>query len=135
MLKRLVFTALLVAALAWPAAGQEKGSKEGPKKLSGSQTSSITATVEAIDTAKRELTLKGPGGKMVVLEVPDAVKRFNEIKVGDNLTFQYTEALVVEVHKADPSAKLGVSEEVGTERKPGAKPSGVISRQVKATVE
>ena len=134
MSKRIALTALLAAALAWPAVGQEKGSKEGPKKLSGSQTSSITATVEAIDSAKRELTLKGPGGEMVVLEVPESVKRFNEIKVGDHLTFQYTEALVVEVHKADASAKLGVSEEVGTERKPGAKPSGVVSRKVTATV-
>jgi Cu/Ag efflux protein CusF len=135
MSKRIALTALLAAALAWSAAGQEKGSKEGPKKLSGSQTSSITATVEAIDTANRELTLKGPGGKMVVLGVPEEVKRFNEIKVGDQLTFQYTEALVVEVHKADASAKLGVSEEIGTERKPEAKPSGVIRRRVTATVE
>lgn len=134
MLRRIALAALAAAALAWPAAGQEKAAKEGPKKLSGSQTSSITATVEAIDTAHRELTLKGPGGKVVVLQVPEAVKRFNEIKVGDNLTFQYTEALVVEVHKADASAKLGVSEEVGTERKPGARPAGVVSRKVTATV-
>jgi Cu/Ag efflux protein CusF len=137
MLRRFVLTSLVAAALAWPAVGQEKAAPKsgGPKKMAGSQMSSITATVEAIDSGKRELTLKGPDGKMVVLEVPEQVKRFNEIKVGDHLTFQYSEALVVEVHKADSSAKLGMSEEIGTERKPGAKPAGVISRQVKATVE
>jgi Cu/Ag efflux protein CusF len=137
MLKRVVLTAVLAAALAWPAAGQEKmESKGGSKKHTvGAETSSITATVEAIDTAKRELTLKGPDGNLVILEVPESVKRFDQIKVGDQLTAKYTEAIVVEVHKADPSAKLGTSEETGVEKKPGVKPSGVFSRQATATVE
>ena len=136
MLKRIVLTSLVAAALAWPTAGQEKAAPKsgGPKTLSGGQTTSITATVEAIDTARRELTLKGPGGRMVVLEVPEEVKRFSEIKVGDHLTFEYTEGLVIEVHKADSAAKLGTSEAVSAERKPGAKPSGVISRRMTATV-
>jgi hypothetical protein len=99
MLRRIALAALAAAALAWPAAGQEKAAKEGPKKLSGSQTSSITATVEAIDTAHRELTLKGPGGKVVVLQVPEAVKRFNEIKVGDQVVIRVTEALALAVVK------------------------------------
>jgi Cu/Ag efflux protein CusF len=137
MFKRVILTGLLAAALAWPAAGQEKAApkSDAPKKqLTGEHISSITATVEAIDTARREVTLKGPGGELVVMEVPESVKRFPEIKVGDHFTVRYTEALVIDVHHADSAAKLGMTEETGTERKPGAKPSGVLTRRITATV-
>ena len=137
MLKRIALAALLAAAFAWPAAGQEKEAAKGakPKVISGASVTSVTATVEAIDTANRELTLKGPKGNYVVMEVPEEVKRFDEIKVGDSLTFQYSEAVIVEVHKADPSAKVGMTEKMDIERQPGAKPAGVISRRMTATVE
>src|SRR5262249_50081908 len=98
------------------------------------QSTSITATVQAIDSAKRELTLKTSEGETVVMEVPESVQRFSAIKVGDRVNVKYREALVLDVHKADPSAKLGVSQERAVERKPGEKPSGIISQQVTATV-
>ncbi|HKF44196.1 MAG TPA: hypothetical protein VKG01_13930 [Thermoanaerobaculia bacterium] len=134
-MKRIALTALLAAALAAPAAGQEKGKDAGTRKVAEGSSTSITATVEAIDTQRRELTLKGPGGNLVVMEVPPEVKRFNEIKVGDHLTVQYKEAILVDLHKADSGAKLGMTEEIGGERKPGAKPAGVLTRRLNATVE
>jgi Cu/Ag efflux protein CusF len=124
--------AALAAVLAWPAAAQEKGHPE--KKVSERQSESITATVEAIDSAKRELTLKGPKGNYVVMECPDSVKRFNEIKVGDQITVKYMEALVLEVHKADSAAKLGTTGTMGVERMKSEKPAATVSRQVTATV-
>jgi len=134
MLKRILLTVILAAAFAWPASGQEKMQSKATK-MSESNSTSITATVEAIDTAKRELTLKGPEGKVVIMEVPESVKRFSEIKVGDQLNVRYTEALVVDVHKADASAKLGMSAEAGLEKTPGAKPAGVLTRTITSTVE
>src|SRR5262245_59578524 len=133
MVKKLLLTAAAVAALAWPAAGQDKTPE--PKVVAGANVTSVTASIEAIDTSKRELTLKGPKGNLMVMEVPETVKRFHEIKVGDLLTIKYAEAVVVEVHKADPSAKVGMSEKMDAERKAGAKPSGVITRTMTATVE
>jgi Cu/Ag efflux protein CusF len=130
---RILAAAALAAVLAWPVAAQEKGAKGGQMKM-GSQTASVTATVEAIDSAKRELTLKGPEGNVVVLGVPDSVKRFNEIKVGDRLTFKYTEAVALEVKKADSGAKLGMSAETGMEPIAGKRPAGVVSRKITATV-
>lgn len=128
----ILVAAALAAALAWPLAAQEKG--EPKKQMAGARSESITATVEAINTATRELTLKGPKGKIVVVEVPESVKRFPEIKVGDHINVRYTEALVLELHKADATAKLGMSTESGVERMPGKKPAGVVSRQITATV-
>ena len=122
----------LAVALAWPLAAQEK--TEPKKKIEKSQSQSITATVEAIDTARREVTLKGPKGRLVVVEVPEAVKRFSEIKVGDELTVNYSESVVIQVKKAEGTAKLGMGAETGVERTAGQKPGGVISRQITATV-
>lgn len=125
--------ASLAALIAWPLAAQTK--MEAKKPLEASDTQSITATVEAIDSAKREVTLKGPKGNVVVVEVPESVKRFSEIKVGDQLTVKYTESLVVALRKADPTAKLGTSTDEGMQRMEGAKPGAIVSRKVTATVE
>jgi Cu/Ag efflux protein CusF len=130
--KRVLAAAALAAVLAWPAAAQDK--KQSQTKVGGRHSESITATVEAIDSAKRELTLKGPKGNYVVMECPDSVKRFDEVKVGDKITVNYMEALVLELHKADSAAKLGMSETTGVERMKTEKPSATISRQTTATV-
>lgn len=124
--------AVLAAGLAWPLAAQEK--EEPKKQMAGARSESITATVEAINTAARELTLKGPRGNVVVVQVPESVKRFPEIKVGDRISVRYTEALVLELHEADATARLGVSAETGVERATGVKPAGVVSRRITATV-
>jgi len=126
---RLVADAALAAVFALPASAQEK------KPLTMGQAVSVTATVEAIDSASRVITLKGPDGSMVAVIVPDSVKRFSEIKVGDRLTIQYSESLVVAVKKADPSAKLGTMTDTGVQRGTGEKPSAVISQTTKAIVE
>jgi Cu/Ag efflux protein CusF len=133
--RRILSAAALAVSLAWPIAAQEKMQSKEPKTMGGAQVSSITATVEAIDTANRVLTLKDPDGNLVDVEVPDSVKRFSEIKVGDKLSFRYTEALVLELRKADPAAKLGMTVESGIERKQGEKPGAVVSRTITATVE
>ena len=106
---RILAATAFVAVLAWPVTAQEKMESQKPKSIGGAQVSSVTATVEAIDTANRVLTLKGSDGTLVDVEVPDSVKRFSEIKVGDKLNFRYTEALVLELRKADPAAKLGTT--------------------------
>jgi len=123
----------LAALVAWPLAAQAK--MEAKKPLEASETQSITATVEAVDSAAREITLKGPKGNVVVIEVPESVKRFSEIKVGDQLHVKYTESLVVALRKAEATAKLGTSTDTGVTRMEGAKPGAVVSRQITATVE
>jgi Cu/Ag efflux protein CusF len=125
--------AALAALVAWPLAAQDKMAAKKP--LEASDTQSITATVEAVDSANRELTLKGPKGNVVVVEVPDAVKRFSEIKVGDQLNVKYTESLIVALRKAEATAKLGTSTDTGVTRMEGPKPAAVVSRQITATVE
>jgi len=128
--------ALLAAALAWPLAAQDKtdAKKPAPKSVGGAQVSSVTASIEAIDTANRQVTLKGPDGNMVTVQVPDAVKRFSELKVGDKVTFRYTEAVVVQVQKATEDSKLGTNVDSSMEHGKTARPSGTVARTITSTV-
>jgi hypothetical protein len=62
-------------------------------------TAEVTGTVEAIDYAKRTVTLKGPEGKTRTIKVDPSVKRLAEVKKGDQVVARYTEAIAISVQK------------------------------------
>ena len=134
-LRRIHYAAFLAMAVAVLPAAAQDSMKAKSNKINDTQSTSVTATVEAVDAEHRELTLKSPKGEVVVIEVPEAVKRFSEIKVGDKLKIKYTEALVLELHKADSGAKLGTEYGEQIERAPGtSRPAGSVTRKIVATV-
>jgi hypothetical protein len=73
---------------------------EKPAVAGGRQVKAI-AEVTAVDPAKKTITLKGPKGKVVTLDVrnPD---QFKVVKVGDQVDVTYTEAIALSV---EPAAK------------------------------
>lgn len=58
---------------------------------------SLLAEVTAIDPAKREVTLKGPQGNEVTFEVSKALKRLDEVKVGDSVRVDYLVSVAAEL--------------------------------------
>ncbi len=74
-----------------------KGAKPGAVAV---ETSEITARVEDIDYKTRTVTLRGPQQKMVTLKVDKSVKRFNEVKKGDDIVVRRTEAMAIDVKPA-----------------------------------
>jgi Cu/Ag efflux protein CusF len=56
-----------------------------------------TATVEAIDTSTRTVTLKKPDGTFVSVVAGPDIKRLEEVKVGDKVNARYYENVVVRV--------------------------------------
>ena len=94
----LLFSAVLGATLALNAPAQET-KPAAPKPLSAERTLlvTVTAKVEAIDQAKREVTLKGPLGNVVTFVVDERVKRLNEVSVGDEVTADYYVSLAGEL--------------------------------------
>src|SRR5690348_3244965 len=66
---------------------------------------SATATVQAVDVEKRELTLKGPLGNVETLTVDKSVKRLNEIKVGDEVTAKYYISVAAELREPTAAEK------------------------------
>jgi hypothetical protein len=81
-----------VAAVALAPKGQEPGGV-------AVDTVELTATVEAIDYAKRTVTLRGPEGKTKTLKVDPSVERFPQVKMGDEVVVRHTEALAISVGK------------------------------------
>jgi len=57
------------------------------------------ATVEAIDLQKRTVTLRGPQGNAVTLKVDEQVKKFDQVKAGDEVVVRHTEAVAIAVQK------------------------------------
>jgi len=132
--------AVLGATLALSAPAQENQSA-APKPMSTERTIlvTVTAKVEAIDQAKREVTLKGPLGNVVTFVVDERVKRLNEFKVGDEVTADYYVSLAGELRaptKEEKKKPLIVVE--GAARAPkDASPAGRALRAIKvvATIE
>lgn len=100
---------------------------------SGGRADQITATVTAIDSANRLVTLKGKSETDVVKVGPE-VKNFDQIKVGDRVVVTYSQGLVLSLLKPDAKAgepSLTVS---GDTAAPGQKPAADAKATIKATV-
>jgi Cu/Ag efflux protein CusF len=64
------------------------------KTLPG-ETKTVTATVEAIEKASREVTVKKSDGTYDVFYMPSSIQRFDTLKVGDRITARYYETIVL----------------------------------------
>jgi hypothetical protein len=64
------------------------------------ETAEMTAKVEDIDYKARTVTLRGPQQKSVTVKVDKSVKRFNEVKKGDEIVVRHTEAVAIDVKPA-----------------------------------
>ncbi len=104
---------VLVVVFAQFALAQETDTKaKAPKKevqkpgAVAVETVSTTAVVDAIDTAKRAVTLKFADGKTQTFKLGPEVKNFDQIKVGDKVKATYAESIAVFVRKSNekPSA-------------------------------
>ena len=62
-------------------------------------TKQVVANVEAIDYASRTITLQRPDGSVKAFKVSDAVEKFDQIKKGDQVVLEYTEAIAISVEK------------------------------------
>jgi len=119
--------AILGVTLALNAPAQETQSA-APKLLSAERTIlvTVTAKVEAIDHAKREVTLKGPLGNVVTFVVDQRVKRLNEVSIGDEVTADYYVSLAGELRApTEEEKKTPLVILAGAARAPqGSSPAG-----------
>jgi len=95
-----------------------------------------SATVEAVDAAKRTVTLKGEAGQTKTLKCGPEVRNFDQIKVGDTVKLTFVDEVAAYVRKADapPMAEEGAMVALAPK---GAKPGVLMAEtaEVKAKVE
>lgn len=133
MHKSTLIAALVLAATAsFNASAQSSGAvvDRQPGKVGMAQAVNVTATISAIDAAKREITLKSPAGKEVTVVAGPEVKNFSQLKVGDNVDMQYVESLVLELKKGGGKPVARTEKDDMTSAKPGETPGAKGARKV-----
>jgi Cu/Ag efflux protein CusF len=135
----LMSTANAVNAMEERKVAQATGAKEEKSTAPAGETQGkeavrsvrLSGTVAAIDKDKGTVTLKGPKGRTVTLDVKDKAK-LDAIKVGDPVVATYMEAIAVQLAKAGGSPGV-TTQETRVSSKPGETPAGAIGRQVTVT--
>jgi len=94
----------------------------------------ITAKIEAIDKTSRLVTLTDKDGDTETIYCGPEVKRFDELKVGDTVTFRYYESIAYEIRKPGQPSGLPKTTDPAITRGTGPKPGGTIAKQETATV-
>ncbi len=91
-----------------------------------------TVTIEAIDHTNRLITFKDEAGATDMVQAGPGITRFDELKVGDKVTFKYYESLVFQVKKSGAAAPDMA--QAGVDVGGGKTPGGTMSRQLTMTV-
>jgi Cu/Ag efflux protein CusF len=126
--------ALCVAAAAFAAEPAKPQQKKKPNPVTQTRTETTKATIEAIEHDARLVTLKNDAGDYETIYVSPNIKRFDELQVGQTVTFKYTEAVVYELHKAGEAAPASSVSKQKVESHNTPKPSGTVSQKETATV-
>jgi len=97
-----------------------------PPSFLAEQVAEATATVTALDQAKRLISLKADDGREFTVEAGEEVRNFSQIEVGDEVTVQYYQALAAEVTKAEASDDDRAAVVLGARAAEGDRPAGAI---------
>lgn len=92
----------------------------------------LTGTVEAVDLAKRVVTIKGSKGRTVELKVGEEAKKLDQVKAGDKVVAKYYESIAFRMKKPGEAEGVTAEQAVGA-AKPGEVPAAVIANQVTVT--
>ena len=135
MIKLLSTATFIVGAAVFtsaPATAQSTSTIMGsaPGKVGVGQVTNVTATITAIDKAKRDVTLKGPQGNLLTVTAGPEVKNFDQLKVGDQVDMKYAEAVTMELKKGGGMIVQRTEQTGKVGAQPGAAPAGLMGREV-----
>jgi Cu/Ag efflux protein CusF len=102
--------------------------------ITRSNTTRATATIQAIDSTTRSITLRTKDGEEDTFKAGPDMVRFNELKVGDTVNFTYVESVVVQVRKPGSAGPTGTTGNAAITPSDGKKPGGTLAAQVQTTV-
>ena len=101
--------------------------------ISKGKSISSTATIQAIDSTARTVTLKDQNGQEDIYTLGPAVERFSELKVGDSVKTTYYASVVLQIRKAGGTPGATSTSGAVTPGT-GALPAGTMGVQQKMTV-
>jgi hypothetical protein len=128
---------LAVVAAALSLAAAPVAAAQAP--VTKTKSVSATATIQAIDSANRTLTIRDESGVEDSYVAGPEIKRFDELKVGDKVKMTYMESVVLQLRKAPAAGTTGAkpadpSLDAAVTRGKGALPGVTAAVQEKMTV-
>lgn len=114
------------AATAKPAAAAKPFVKESLQQM--------TATVEKISVATREVTLKGPSGQSRTIKVGPEARNLDKVRVGDRVTVSYYESFTAQMRRHDKPNEGFMNAAGAVRAAPGDKPGGAAAESTASTV-
>lgn len=124
----------LVCTIALTNAETTNSKKAAPTQGEAAISSSeVKATVKDIDYKTRKVTLKTMDGDEFNIVAGERIKNLDQVKKGDTILAEYTEAVVYEISKGG-KASAPTEETMSKSARPGATPEGIVARQVTASV-
>ena len=130
-----VLAAAAPSLYAQPSGAVSDGAATAPGKVIAARTAQIVATVEAVDAARRSVTLKGPKGQAETMTVSEEVRNLPQVKVGDRVAVTYAQGLALQLKKGGSGIRERVERESGARAAPGEKPGGAVGREVRVVAD
>ena len=93
------------------------------------------ATIQAIDTTTRIITLRDDKGVEEAIYVPTEVKRFPQFKVGQKVQARYYESVALMLRKPGDKTPAPTDTTKLTPNAPTGQPGAALARQLTATVK
>lgn len=108
-----------------------------PGEVGAASAVVVRGAITAVDKEHREFTVRRPKGDEVVVTAGEEVRNFDQIKVGDQVVFRQTEAVVLELKKTE--GKGGIRErsvrEAADVAQPGDKPGIAAARRTRIVAD
>ena len=105
-----------------------------PQGARTAETTTVNATITAIDKATRVVTLRGQQGDAIIVKAGEEVKRFNDLKVGDKISATYSESIAWSVRPAGQPAPPTETQTI-TRRQGGPGGTATSQQTISVTVE
>ena len=99
------------------------------------QSAQVAGTISVIDVETREVTLTTSEGKAIVIACGPEVKNFDQLRVGDVVEMEFTQALALELKKGSTAEISRTVEGASATAKPGSTPGGVAGARVRVVAE
>jgi hypothetical protein len=124
--------ALLLLLPVMTLAADAKTPAADPKGVTYDQLATVSAKVEALDQASRMVTLRGPKGNAVTLQVGDEVRNLAQVKVGDMVVVRYYESIALQLEKGTGAPPVAAA--AAGRAEPGQKPAAAGMATIAADV-
>lgn len=115
-----------------PATPQTTAAAPAAPAVGVTETTTMTARVQAIDLKTRKVTLKPKNGKAFTIQVSEDARNLPQVRVGDTVVAKYTEAVAVDINRDTSTGGITSRKESvsGTRAPLGAMSGGTVRNTV-----